>query len=234
MFGAYVVRGGGQYVPFVQKEGDRAKVQLRHMEEFGLHVINNHDQRCRVTVICDRNTKQPAGTWIMDAKNQATLYRKSSEDKAFVCVKENSTESMASGGNAQNPENGFIDIIFTPELSAPPPPPPRVVRSMTFEDDEEPDLGGWTSRRKKCSMHSKDRDLSDESHVKKESKAHVGYGRETGQTFGRTNDITRIDKDRIRTVHLQIVCCDDGAPLSTTITTTNNIIAANPIYVHAV
>lgn len=274
MFGAYIVRGStagekkGQYVPFEQdKATDRAKVRLQHLEEFGLHIINKHNQRCRVVVICDENTKQPAGTWIMEPKEEATLYRKSTEDKAFVCLKEGTSESIMSGAQQNSPNNGFIDIIFTPELPAPPTPPYRPVnRSTTFEDDDE-ERGPLTThgrRMKKGMMTNKrneslvktrgggdrDIDLSDvwepqsrsmsRGPIQKESKAHVGYGRETGQTFGKTSDITRIDKDNIRTAHLQIVCVDappqqqPSAASTTSSTTSSVMIAANPLYVQAV
>jgi hypothetical protein len=265
-FGAYIVRGAtagekkGEYVPFHQDSvKDRAIVKLAHLEKFGVRVINPFATRCRLTIQCDGNDKQPAGKWILNAREEATLYRKASEDKAFVCVRQDSAESTTSGADPKNPQNGFIDLIFTPEL---PILRDHHINSISsrgmlgsgadenLSDFQYRGRGGDRDREQERSRGGEEsftratKGMRRESKVvetaeskAKESKAHVGYGGETGQRFDTVADITREDKDRIRRVHFQIVCIGlvDSPPAAASSSSSRSVItAANPLYVHAV
>lgn len=279
MFGARIVTGGtddskkGHYLPFIQATvTDRAKFMLEHLYEFGIHLQNNHSTRCRATIIFDGNDKQPAGTWILNPHTECILYRKATDDKAFQCMKLGSSESNGSGVDTNNMQNGFIDVIFSPEVL------PKMIKekeSSSEEEDEKDDddeeeeaeikinwrrgaahsssrkqnkkskkyesyEDGSSARKEKKSAGSarNERNMKKETsgkgssgnHQKQQSehKAHVAYGQRTGQVFYEVSDIGEVDRERIRTAHMQVVCVD-----KMTLPTTTSI-AANPLYVRAI
>jgi hypothetical protein len=84
--------------------------------KFGVYMRNFHSTRAKFTVFTDGNAES-AGHVILEPNGSYILYHQTNLDTSFVCMRVNTSESKASGGDPKNPCNGHIDIECVPELS---------------------------------------------------------------------------------------------------------------------
>jgi len=87
-------------------------VEMLYGQHYRLILKNKHRTKCQAKVLIDGKVM---GTWVIPAYGEIMIERPATIDKKFTFYKITSQEGILAGLRQDDPNNGLVQVVFTPE-----------------------------------------------------------------------------------------------------------------------